>query len=73
MKFIKGMKAHDLINQDLENIYCNNRIVEDIVQEISNGNNLFEVRQKSKGGSEMKCAFININGAPHEFKNLHKA
>ncbi len=25
-----------------------------------------------KGGSEIRCAFININGAPHEFKNLHK-
>ena len=38
----------------------------------NNRNNLFEIRIKLKGGSQIKCAFININGAPHEFKNLHK-
>ena len=38
-----------------------------------NQKNLFEARKKTKGGSQVKCAFLNINGAPHEFKNLHKA
>ena len=32
-----------------------------------------QIRNKTNGGTELKCAFLNINGAPHEFKNLEKS
>ena len=54
-------------------MYCHNKIV-DWNEYISRFEDYeLEIRKKCNGGSALSYAFININGAPNEMKNLHKS